>query len=160
MPENIWEELVGTYLTTNRAVLLSPQYEITDERGGTTCPDFLAVDFQARKIWFVEVTAAWNTDKIRGKAKTFKDEIMPQLKKQLVDSKIIPDASQWAFGLLAFVRKEVADKLREKIAPHVPLCEVKELEEIAFKWTYWDKRRAGEIAAEQDARSMAASSKT
>lgn len=142
MPENIWEEIVQSYLTTNGAVLVSPQYEITDEHGWNTCPDFLAVDFRTRQVWFVEVTAGSNTNKIEGKASAFKAEIVPRLKSQLATFSIVPDASHWEFGLWAFVRKDVTDKLRDKITPHVDLVKVEGLESIAFPWIYWEKRRA------------------
>jgi len=54
MSEHIWEELVQSYITANRAMLVSPQYEVSDEHGWNICPDFLAIDFRAHQIWFVE----------------------------------------------------------------------------------------------------------
>ena len=84
-------------------------------------------------------------------------EIVPRLEKQLADFAIIPDASQWAFGLWVFVRKDIAEKLRNKIASHVEFLKVEDLESIAFSWTYWDKRRAAEITPEKAAQSVAVS---
>jgi len=144
MPENIWEELVQTYLTTNRAILVSPQYEIADEQGWKIYPDFLAIDFRASQIWLVEVTAGWSTSKIEGKANKFKAEIVPRLRSQLIEFKITTDASNWQFGLWAFVRKDVAKRLRDKITSHVDFVKVQDLESMAFPWTYWDKRRSEE----------------
>lgn len=151
MSERMWEEIVEDYITTNRAVLVSRQYEIEDKDGWKICPDLLAVDFRARQIWFVEVTTASDTSKIASKAKQFETEIVPRLKSQLAEFAIASDASQWTFGLWAFVRKDVSDKLRAKITPLVSKVHVQDLEAIAFSWKYWDKRRSEELVAEQDA---------
>jgi hypothetical protein len=146
MSEYIWEEIVQTYLTTNRAVLVTRQCEITDTQGWKMCPDLLALDFRAHRIWFVEVSTASKTSKIENKAKQFNTEIVPRLKEHLAKFAIIPDASHWTFGLWAFVRKGVADKLRSKVTPLVSPSnvEIQDLETIAFSWTYWDKRRTEE----------------
>ncbi len=60
---------------------------------------------------------------------------------------IIPAAgnSDWRFGFWAFVRKAHVDGLRKGIAKNVKLWKVDALEEIAFSWSYWDKRRAEEV---------------
>jgi len=48
-------------------------------------------------------------------------------------------------GFWAFVRKAHVDGLRKGIAKNVKLWKVDALEEIAFSWSYWDKRRAEEV---------------
>jgi len=160
MSEHIWEEIVQTYLTTDRAVLVTRQCEIEDKQGWKICPDLLAIDFRERDIWFVEVSTAWDTNKIHNKAKKFNSEIVKRLSSQLSEFAVVPDASRWHFGLWAFVRRDVADNLRDKIEPLVTPSKVKveELEAIAFSWKYWDKRRGEEGAAENEARSAEASS--
>jgi len=157
MSEHIWEEIVQDYLTTNRSVLVSRQYEITDEHDWNICPDLLAIDFATRQIWFVEVTAGSNADKIAGKSTTFQTEVVPRLRKQLAKFAIVTDDSGWRYGLWAFVREKIAESLRAKIVPHVELAKVSALEDIACPWEYWEARRKQENISSTGGRAVATS---
>lgn len=112
-------------------------------------PDLLAVDFRAHRVWFVEITSGHETKKIEAKARQFETDIVPRLKRRLVEFGIIPAAnSEWRFGFWAFVRKARVEDLRKwiaKNAKNVKLCDVTALEDVAFSWTYWNKRRAEEV---------------
>jgi hypothetical protein len=138
---------VQEYLTTHRAFLVSREYPVADN--WEMYPDLLAVDFRAHQVWFVEITSGHETKKIEAKTRQFETDIVPRLKRRLVEFGIIPAAnSDWRFGFWAFVRKARVDGLRKwiaKNAKNVKLCEVTALEEIAFSWAYWDKRRAEEV---------------
>jgi hypothetical protein len=140
---HVWPDIVQEYLTTHRSFLVSREYNIADD--WAMYPDLLALDFRARRVWFVEVTSGSSTAKIQTKARQFETEIIPRLKKRLVEFGIIPTAdSDWSFGLWAFVRRDCVKGLQERVGA---LCEVTALEDIAFSWSYWDKRRADEVVA-------------
>ncbi len=148
MAAHLWPDLVQEYLTTHRSFLVSREYPVADN--WEMYPDLLAVDFRAHRVWFVEITSGDKTKKIETKAQQFETDIVPRLKRRLVEFGIIPAAdSDWRFGFWAFVRKAHVDGLRngmrKGIAKNVKLWKVDALEEIAFSWSYWDKRRAEEV---------------
>lgn len=147
MSEAIWEEIVQTYLTTNRSVLVSRQWEVKGADNWEICPDLLAVDFGAREVWFVEVTSAWDVNAIADKAKVFEVDVVPRMKSQLAELGILPDASHWKLGMWAFVRKERSEALMNTLGQHVKLYKVETLDRVAFPWEYWAPRRADEHRA-------------
>jgi hypothetical protein len=142
MSEHIWEEIVQSYLTTNRAVLVSRQYPISDE--WEMYSDLLAVDFQGHQVWVVEVTGGANLTKIIVKAKQFKTEIEPRLRQRLMTFGIITAQQNWEFGFWGFVREEMKGKLLAAIQLYVPLAKVDSLQYVSCPWLYWDARRAEE----------------
>ena len=148
MAARVWPDLVQEYLTTHRAFLVSREYPVADN--WEMYPDLLAVDFRAHQVWFVEITSGHETKKLELKARQFETDIVPRLKRRLVEFGIIPAAnSDWRFGFWAFVRKARVEGLRKGMhkgnAKNVKLCEITALEDIAFSWSYWNKRRAEEV---------------
>ena len=53
--------------------------------------------------------------------------------------------SCYSARLGSFRAKAHVDGMRKGIAKNVKLWKVDALEEIAFSWSYWDKRRAEEV---------------
>ena len=147
MAAHVWPDIVQEYLTTHRAFLVSREYPVADN--WEMYPDLLAVDFRAHQVWFVEITSGDKTKKIETKAQQFETDVVPRLKRRLVEFGIIPAAnSDWRFGFWSFVRRARVDGLCKwiaKNAKNVKLWKVDALEDIAFSWAHWDKRRAEEL---------------
>ena len=127
---NMYEELAMMHLTRNgkRSVFVCPQYEI-DKR--SACPDFVALDFESKKVWVVEVSGDDMPDKLLKKVLDRENQWFKRLKRELQQSKVVNDS--WDFQVMLYIRREAAKRFEEKLGD-VEDVEIRVFEKNGFPW--------------------------
>ena len=97
---DFWELAVQRYIARDRGVFFSSQYLVGERNGWKGEPDFLAIDFEARLIWFVEVTT-YPRKSLLGKLDIFAAEYKPLILDQLTRHKVIKDEFQFGIWIFA-----------------------------------------------------------
>jgi dsDNA-specific endonuclease/ATPase MutS2 len=112
---DIYEEVVLNYITSDSNRFVNPQFNIEydkqDEIGGSL-PDFIVLDFQAEIVFIVEVSTAWNIDKLISKVKEKDIRWIKPLKKHFSKNTIIKD---WEYRVTLFLRDERVEYAKKKL---------------------------------------------
>lgn len=140
---DILEELVMEYLVQNRKMFVAPQYRIG---GGWSMPDFVALDFAAKLVFVVEVTAnGWPGGLLR-KVRDRENQWLAKLRSELRGARIADDS--WKFRVELYIRKSAVERFQREIGDP-PDVTVKSLEELGFYWQWdWSAEKAKKEAEE------------
>jgi hypothetical protein len=131
--DDLFEDLVMTYLTKDPFVFISPQYDIGK---GSSYPDFVALNFREKKVCSVEVSTGYNTIKnlakrVANRQTKWIDKLKDQL--QSCPNPIIDES--WQFVVHIFIREDCVS-IFNNIVGGVIDVKVVELEKMAFPWNW------------------------
>jgi hypothetical protein len=80
----LYEEAVMWYVASGGQRFICPQFSIPNDSGGEwSCPDFVALDFQAKSIYVVEVTTDSTGDNLVKKVRNRESQWFSKLKAYL-----------------------------------------------------------------------------
>lgn len=136
-----YEEAVLWYITAPRTRFICPQYDLAWEKmSGGSCPDFVVLDYEKTTIYVVEVSTAAQiaglVERVTQRETRWYGPIQIQL------GQLSPHFAEWQYRVSLFVRGEVADALRLKIAGWKDVS-VLSLDEAVFGWRWkWEGKRA------------------
>jgi hypothetical protein len=128
---DMFEELVMWHITHNGRVFVCPQFSID---GGSSCPDFIALDLKNKVVSVVEVTAAYWPGGLFNKVKQRQQQWMLPLKEQLLRAGIINDSWE-KFRVVLYIRRAAFEKFRGEFESEKDV-EIVKLEDIAFPWNW------------------------
>jgi hypothetical protein len=137
--ENVYEQVVETYLTMERDVFLHSQYPVGD-KDWNAAVDYLAIFFRKKIAWMVEVTRSRGS--FDSKISEFVRDYEPRIREQLISDKIIPNEAiaGWQVGFWAFVPEWDVERIRNFFKQAgVQLYEVTPLDH-ALSLSAWDYR--------------------
>lgn len=159
----LFEEGIANYLALSGSVFLAPQYNIikqgTAGKQGTSCPDFVALDFDRKRIVVVEVTTAWDLNGLVTRISNRNVEWYEPIRAKLpdTDSKSCclrvehesaslgrspdTDTKSWCLRVLAFVRTDRIKWIRNKFLTETDVT-FYPLEKAIFGWRYDETRVA------------------
>jgi hypothetical protein len=128
--EFLYEAMVMNFLTLNRQ-FVCPRYSIKtdDGRGDWRCVDFVAMDFEEKRVILAEVTTAWNLENFVAKAAELHEEGRGRVGHQMnVD---------WPIEIHLFVREDRKDELEKMLHIRRLHFKVFTLEHAFRRWN-WD----------------------
>ncbi|HBK08395.1 MAG TPA: hypothetical protein DDZ81_21520 [Acetobacteraceae bacterium] len=136
-----FESRVEIYLTRVGRVFLAPQYNLNKSNSygkkETSCPDFVALDFNRKRIVVVEVTTASNLKHLFTKIHNRRVEWYEPIRGKLAGASPEP----WKPRFLGFVRADEIERARKKFATEEDVTFFP-LEKAMCDWRYWDTRVA------------------
>jgi hypothetical protein len=114
MAENVYEQLVETYLAMDTGLFLNPQYSVCDSKW-EACVDFLAICFREKTAWMVEVTRGYG--RLNSKIAEFGRDYEPRIRAQLISDKVIFKgvADDWKIGFWAFVPEDECKNIQTRL---------------------------------------------
>ena len=110
---DVWEQIVETYLASNRGMFLNPQY-LVGEKGNGVVSRLLALDFPAKEAWMVEVTKT-PREKLLGKIDQFTADLLPRIRDQLVRNEVILADAHWGIGCWVFTPRAWETRVKERM---------------------------------------------
>ena len=117
---DIYEEIVGSYLTIDRGLFLNGQYLVGEQGEWEAYPDFLAISFPENAVWVVEVTKTPGRGLINV-INNFQQEYVPRIQDQLVRHRVIrDDIAAWGIGLWIFSRAQYQANIDGRLANSGP----------------------------------------
>ena len=132
---DLFEEIVMTYLTKlDDHVFVRHQYPVKDgSPNNWRWPDFVALDFKEKIVSIVEVSTAYNIDRLAEKVNNRNDQWIIKIKEQLKAHNMIDDS--WNFMVKVFIREKRSGDFKKKVTDDNGV-EIIELEDISFPWKY------------------------
>jgi hypothetical protein len=145
----VFEELVMWHLTCNHRVFVCPQYQILGEHGLWSMPDFVALDFEQRKVSVVEVSAAsWPGGLLR-KVLDRQTQWIEKLRNQLRQSGVADDS--WDFQVILYIRRSAEGRFRQYVGDARDVI-INTIEEVGFPWEWdWPSAKAEKEKGETEA---------
>lgn len=137
----LYEEAVLSYITASHTRFVCPQFDIPwGNASGGSCPDFLALDFKKKTIYVIEVSSAATTVRLHERSKERETRWYEPIRQHFKD--IAPDFSDWRYRVTLFVRGEVVENMRSKIADWDDVA-VRSLDDVVFGWRWnWQGKHA------------------
>ncbi len=133
---DLYEELAMVHLTRNGKtnVFVCPQYDIG---GGWASPDFVALDFEGKKVWVVEVSGDARADNLLRKVRDRENQWFERLRRTLGQSKVVDDS--WDFQVMLYIRSDAANRFQEEFGD-VKDVEIRVFEKKGFPWEpqFWE----------------------
>ena len=132
---DIFEQMAMGYLTKNGRVFVSPQYSIDRD---WSCPDFVALDFERKRVWVVEVSAAWDVKGLASKVNDCERQWMSRLRDQLRQKGILGVDDGWSEGIMVFIRESRIEDFNKRLTRRDGIVvEIVPLEKAGVPWE-WD----------------------
>jgi hypothetical protein len=134
---DLHEELAMQHLTRSRKVFVVHQYpiEIEGVSGNWSLPDFVALDFERKAVYVVEVTTAQSPGGLLKKVRDREEQWFAKLRDMLRRGGVVDDA--WTkFEVVLYVRRDVAEKFRAQLGNPKDVT-IYAFEEIGLYWD-WD----------------------
>ncbi len=115
MAENVYEQVVETYLAMKRGLFLHPHYFVGEQNGWKAEIDFLAICFRETTAWMVEVTRAYG--RLNSKIAEFVRDYEPRIRNQLISDEVISKdaANRWKIGFWAFVPEDECQNVQKRL---------------------------------------------
>jgi hypothetical protein len=133
---DICEELAMMHLTRNgkTKVFVCPQYSVDGERA---CPDFVALDFERKKVLVVEASGAANPTKLLERTRDRENQWFERLRREMRQSKVVDDL--WDFRVMFYIRSIAAKAFQEKLGD-VKDVEIRVFEKNGLPWEpqFWE----------------------
>jgi Holliday junction resolvase-like predicted endonuclease len=132
---DLFEEIVMTYLTKlDDHVFVRHQFPVKEgSPSNWRWPDFVTLDFKNRIVSIVEVSTAYNIDRLAEKVNNRENQWIIRIRDQLMTQNVID--SSWNFMVKVFIREKRCDEFSNKIKDHNGV-EIIKLEDISFPWEY------------------------
>jgi hypothetical protein len=139
--EKLYEQAVMWYVLSSGRRFICPQFSIPSGTGGDwSCPDFVALDFQDKTVYVVEVTMAAAADDLVKKVLGRESQWFSRLKVYL--STQDPSFGSWRYRAAVFVRSEIVEAFDRKIGSPADVA-VFPFERALFSWRWeWQGQRS------------------
>lgn len=136
-----FEEAVLAYISAVGGRFVSSQFSIEYENGiGGSCPDFVVLDFTRETVYVVEVTSASNPSGILSRIAEKDSRWLTPLRQRLPQAHA--PLSDWRYRVTVFVRGEILDALRGKVADSTDVS-ILSLDDVVFPWRWqWKGQKA------------------
>ena len=132
---DMYEELAMMHLTRNGKanVFVCPQYDID---GRWASPDFVALDFESKTVWVVEVSGAASLAKLLKKVRDRERQWFEKLR-QALRPKVVDDS--WRFQVMLYIRSDAA-KRSSKTLGDLADVKIRVFEKNGFPWQpqFWE----------------------
>lgn len=125
---DIYEELAMLHLTRNKNIFVIPQYDISN---GWSCPDFVGIDFENKKLLIVEVTASSYPKALINRIRTREKQWFSKLREEFDKFSNVCNFRDWPWIIRIYVRDICKQRFNE--FPENAL-EIFTFEEIGFSW--------------------------
>lgn len=132
-----YEEAVMDYITGSGQRFVCPQFSIPYKDGeGGSLPDFVVIDFEDKTIYVIEVTKAWDADKLLERVQQRKQRwINPLIEHFQMLNK---EFSKWEYRVTLFVREKRKKYYEKKLADQNDVA-VFSIEKVSFPYSWeWD----------------------
>lgn len=139
--EKLYEQAVMWYVVSSGRRFICPQFSIPGDTGKEwSCPDFVALDVQAKIVYVVEVTISATGDDLVRKVQCRESQWFSRLKTFL--STQDPSFGSWQYRVAVFVRSEIVDAFDRKIGSPADVAVIP-FEKALFSWRWhWTNGRS------------------
>ena len=140
----LYEEAVMWYVVSGGQRFVCPQFSVLSDTGGEwSCPDFVALDFQAKTVYVVEATTDSTGNDLVKKVRNRESQWFSKLKAYL--SMQDPSFGAWQYRAAVFVRSEIVESFDKKIGSPADVA-VFPFETALFGWRWnWKNGRSNKL---------------
>ncbi len=133
---DMYEQAVMWYVVSGGQRFVCPQFSIPSDTGGGewSCPDFVALDFQGKTVYVVEVTTDATGNNLVKKVRSRESQWFSKLKAYLSTQDL--SFASWQYRAAVFVRSEIVKEFDKKIGSPADVA-VFPFERALFGWR-WD----------------------
>ncbi|MBI1784048.1 hypothetical protein HYR69_02800 [Candidatus Sumerlaeota bacterium] len=131
---DIYEQAVLDYLCARPERFVNAQFAIPYDgfRGGS-CPDFVVVDFGARTVFVVEVTASSDCKNVVGRVQERKTRWFGPIRAHMKE--LNPMFETWDYHVTLFVREEEVKNAQRRVANFQDVSVIS-LSDVVFSWNW------------------------